>query len=115
MRQWFPQMEVESVAHHAWTQDPHFRGTWAVPRPQQLESLLQTAGISGNVALAGADLSTGSYALIDGAIDTGIRAARKILTSLSASAGRDVPHLGNGHEEGQTRTAPPIPSGATVR
>lgn len=114
MRQWFPQIEVEAVAHHPWTQDPHFRGTWAVPRPQQLESLLQTAGISGNVALAGADLSTGSYALIDGAIDTGIRAARKVLLSLSAPAGRDFAHFASG-QEGQMRPAPPIPSGATVR
>jgi monoamine oxidase len=84
MRQWFPDLEVLDVAHHSWTKDPTYRGTWAVPRTGQLDKLHTTASICGRIALAGADLSTGSYALIDGAIDSGTRAARVVLAELTS-------------------------------
>lgn len=98
VRQWFPHLEIEDVAHHSWTRDPHFRGTWAVPSPGQVEALLETTEIGGRVVFAGADLSTGSYALIDGAIDTGMRAARKAVSALSAGDVRT--------DNGQHPTAP---------
>jgi hypothetical protein len=55
-----------------------------VPRTGQLDKLHTTASICGRIALAGADLSTGSYALIDGAIDSGTRAARVVLAELTS-------------------------------
>lgn len=86
LRQWLPDVEVLDVAHHNWTADDTFRGTWAVPAPGQLQSQLDAANVrEGRIFLAGADLAAGSYALIDGAINTGIRAAR----DAAALVGRD--------------------------
>jgi monoamine oxidase len=77
LRQWLPDAEVLDVATHSWTHDPVFRGTWAVPGPGQLRSQIEAVELrDGRVLLAGADLALGSYALIDGAINTGIRAGR---------------------------------------
>lgn len=77
LRTWMPDIEVVEVASHNWTKDDLFRGTWAVPAPgklaRQLEAIEHRAG---RILLAGADIASGSYALIDGAIDTGIVAGR---------------------------------------
>ncbi|MGW3943678.1 flavin monoamine oxidase family protein [Streptomyces phaeochromogenes] len=77
LRAWLPDLEVLEAATHSWTTDPMFRGTWAVPAPGQLQQQLDLVGARGSrVLFAGADLASGSYALIDGAIHTGIRAGR---------------------------------------
>ncbi|MDZ5621063.1 NAD(P)/FAD-dependent oxidoreductase [Nocardioides sp. HM23] len=77
LRSWMPDVEVLDVAHHDWTTDEMFLGTWAVPGPGQLRAQLDALNArGGRVVLAGADLANGSYALIDGAINTGIRAGR---------------------------------------
>ena len=77
LRSWLPNVEVVEVATHDWTSDSMFQGTWAVPAPGQLRSQLDAVeSRDGRVLLAGADLASGSYALIDGAINTGIRAGR---------------------------------------
>ncbi|GCD91180.1 NAD(P)/FAD-dependent oxidoreductase [Nocardioides sp. LS1] len=77
LRSWLPDAEVVEVANHNWTADDMFLGTWAVPAPGQLRSQLDAVtSRDGRVLLAGADLASGSYALIDGAINTGIRAGR---------------------------------------
>ncbi|MER5184100.1 NAD(P)/FAD-dependent oxidoreductase [Streptomyces sp. NPDC002896] len=77
LRAWLPDFEVLEVATHSWTTDPMFRGTWAVPAPGQLQQQLDLVGDrAGRVLFAGADLASGSYALIDGAIHTGIRSGR---------------------------------------
>lgn len=78
LRTWLPDVEVAEVAHHDWTGDAMFRGTWAVPAPNQLRSQLDAVEArDGRILLAGADLATGSFALIDGAINSGIRAGRE--------------------------------------
>lgn len=77
LRMWIPDLEVVEVATHNWTADPLFRGTWAVPAPGKLARQLDAVEYrDGRLLLAGADIASGSYALIDGAIDTGIRAGR---------------------------------------
>jgi monoamine oxidase len=77
LRTWIPDIEVAEVASHNWTGDPLFRGTWAVPAPGKLLRQLEAIEYrDGRVLLAGADVARGSYALIDGAIDTGISAGR---------------------------------------
>lgn len=77
LRTWLPDIEVLEVATHNWTKDDLYRGTWAVPGPGQLrEQLDAIEARDGRVLLAGADIASGSYALIDGAIATGIRAGR---------------------------------------
>ena len=87
LRTWLPDAEVVEVATHDWTGDKVFRGTWAVPGPGQLRSQLDAvAAREGRVVLAGADLAAGSYALIDGAINTGIRAGRAAAALARAEA-----------------------------
>lgn len=77
LREWLPDIEVVDVAYHDWTADEHFKGTWAVPRPGQLARQLDViADQPGPMFFAGADLAPGAYALIDGALATGIRAGR---------------------------------------
>ncbi|MGO4235489.1 flavin monoamine oxidase family protein [Pseudarthrobacter sp. YAF2] len=77
LRSWLPDIEVLEVATHNWTKDALYRGTWAVPGPGQLrEQLDAVEARDGRVLLAGADIASGSYALIDGALATGIRAGR---------------------------------------
>jgi len=77
LRTWLPDVEVLEVATHNWTKDALYRGTWAVPGPGQLvEQLNAVEARDGRVLLAGADIASGSYALIDGALATGIRAGR---------------------------------------
>jgi len=77
LRTWLPDIEVLEVATHNWTKDDLYRGTWAVPGPGQLrEQLDAIEARDGRVLLAGADIASGSYALIDGAIATGVRAGR---------------------------------------
>jgi monoamine oxidase len=76
LRGWLPDVEVVEVANHNWATDDMFRGTWAVPAPGQLRAQLDAVAARGRVLLAGADLASGSYALIDGAISTGVRAGR---------------------------------------
>jgi monoamine oxidase len=77
LRRWLPDAQVVDVATHTWTEDPSFRGTWAVPGPGQLRNQLDAVQArEGRVILAGADLAPGAYALIDGALQTGIRAGR---------------------------------------
>lgn len=77
LRTWIADLEVMEVATHNWTTDPLFRGTWAVPAPGTLARQLDAVEYrGGRVVLAGADIASGAYALIDGAIDTGVRAGR---------------------------------------
>ena len=77
LRAWLPDLEIVDVATHDWTTDPLFKGTWAVPAPGELRHQLDAAeSRDGRIFLAGADVAKGSYALIDGAIHTGIDAGR---------------------------------------
>ena len=70
-------VEVEAVAGHNWLQDPFSRGTWSVYRPGQLSgSLLALRERHGRVVLAGADFAQGWNGFIDGAIESGLSAAR---------------------------------------
>lgn len=77
LRTWIPDLEVVDVATHNWTADGLYRGTWAVPAPGQLRDQLEAVEARhSRVLLAGADLASGSFGLIDGAIFTGMRAGR---------------------------------------
>jgi monoamine oxidase len=58
-----------------------------VPRTNQLDASLEVADLSGRLVFAGAGFAPGSYALINGAVDTGISAAHKVLRSLVTPVG----------------------------
>ncbi|MBY4401087.1 FAD-dependent oxidoreductase [Rhodococcus fascians] len=77
LRTWLPDLDVVDVATHNWTADGLYRGTWAVPAPGQLRDQLDAVQAhNSRILLAGADLASGSFGLIDGAIFTGMRAGR---------------------------------------
>ncbi len=71
---------VISFETHDWATDPFSKGTWMCNRPGQLTrdtTALQQS--EGRLVFANADLATRWIGWIDGALETGARAAREIL------------------------------------
>jgi monoamine oxidase len=69
---------VEEVGGHDWVVDPFSRGTWAAPRPDTwIRWLPELDRPEGRVAFAGGDIARGWQGYLDGAIETGLRAARE--------------------------------------
>jgi monoamine oxidase len=82
-----PEAEVEEVKGHDWVADEFSRGTWPVYRPRQLTRHLRALQHSeGRVFLAGSELANGWCGFIDGAIESGLVAARRV-AELLAEAG----------------------------
>lgn len=74
-----PNVEVVGHTAHAWRQDEFARGTWPVLRPGQLTaSLRDLQRPHGSVVFAGSETADGWNGFIDGAIETGLRAAREV-------------------------------------
>jgi monoamine oxidase len=72
-----PGAEVLDVLGHDWTTDPLALGTWAMHRPNQLTRLVPAArAVDGRIILAGADIARGWTSFVDGAIESGLEAAR---------------------------------------
>lgn len=70
-------VQIEEVTGHDWCADEYSRGTWAVLRPGQLvDSLTALQAPHGRVVFASADLANGWNGFIDGAIESGLTAAR---------------------------------------
>ena len=71
-----PGYELLGVTNHDWTADEFSQGTWAIHRPGWYEhhhAHMQRP--EGCVVLAGSDLANGWAGFIDGAIESGLRAA----------------------------------------
>ena len=78
LRPWFA-LRVTGTAGHDWTRDPLSRGTWGMLRPGQLTTSLASAHEPhGRVHFAGSDLARGWAGFIDGAIESGMGAARGV-------------------------------------
>ncbi|MBC2591703.1 MULTISPECIES: NAD(P)/FAD-dependent oxidoreductase [Rhodococcus] len=79
-RQWLPDIEVVASAGHDWVSDPYSQQTWATFRSGQMSggwrSFLST---STRLIFAGADYAQGWNSFVDGAIESGITAARTII------------------------------------
>ena len=72
----YPGAEVVGSHGHDWTADEFSRGTWSMYRPGQLTgSLRALQAPEGRVLLAGSDVANGWNGFIDGAIESGVRAA----------------------------------------
>jgi monoamine oxidase len=70
-------VEIMAVTGHDWWTDEFARGTWSVFRPGQLSGALTTLQAPhGRVLFAGGDLADGWNGFMDGAIESGLRAAR---------------------------------------
>ncbi len=79
-----PGARVEDIGGHDWTNDPFCRETWATYAPgTYLRWMPELARMEGRIAFAGADVALGWGGYIDGAIETGLRAAREVETDLA--------------------------------
>jgi monoamine oxidase len=84
LRQWFPDLEVMAVESHDWVSDRFSQETWPMLRPGQLTgALTELQRPDGCVRLAGSDYAEGWAGFIDGAIEGGIRAARRVIGELA--------------------------------
>ena len=80
-----PDVEVERIVGWDWADDPLALGTWCIYRPGQLARVLpDPRSTEGRLFFAGADSAIAWRSFIDGAIQSGYRAARDI----------DLPHPG---------------------
>jgi monoamine oxidase len=74
-----PTSRVVEVTGHDWCADEFARGTWSVFRPGQLTGALGALQAPhGRVVFAGADLANGWNGFLDGAIESGLTAARTV-------------------------------------
>ncbi len=83
LRVWRDDLEVVDVAGHDWMTDEYSRETWPMQRPGQLTRYLRALQRPhGAVHFAGSDLANGWAGYIDGAVESGLHAARAVLTDL---------------------------------
>ncbi|PRQ10885.1 amine oxidase [Corynebacterium sp. 13CS0277] len=75
---WDAGLEVVDSYGHDWNADPLTGQTWTTPRTGQFLDAHPQQLLHGRVAFAGSDWAAGWNSFIDGAIETGFRAAREI-------------------------------------
>lgn len=76
VRQLVPEAEILAIDSHDWKSDPFANGTWMVPRPGQLSTTpTEVLEPFGRLVFAGGDIATRWLGWIDGAIESGARAA----------------------------------------
>lgn len=79
LRTLLPKAEVLGVTGYQWDVDPYSRGTWCWYRPGQLTGGLQELRRAEHgVFMAGSDLAEGWRGFVDGALESGITAARDV-------------------------------------
>ncbi|MGY1653499.1 flavin monoamine oxidase family protein [Geodermatophilus sp. SYSU D01119] len=84
LRAWLPDVEVLETTSHDWVSDDLSGETWPMQRAGQLTgALAELQRPEGRVTLAGADYANGWAGFIDGAIESGMRAARHVHTFLT--------------------------------
>jgi monoamine oxidase len=87
VHEFLPDAEVIRTDAHDWNADEFSQGTWMAYRPGQVmrhASALQRP--EGRLTFAGSDLASGWAGWIDGAIESGHRAARAAIETLSSRA-----------------------------
>lgn len=81
-------VEVVATTGHNWLADEFSRGTWSVLRPTQtVRCLSGLQAPEGNVFFAGSETANGWNGFIDGAIESGLRAAREAKVRIGLSPG----------------------------
>jgi monoamine oxidase len=86
VRRLIPEARLLGYRAHSWGRDPFARGAQALRRPGQL--LRQLPAIQqphGRMVFAGADIASGWVGFVDGAIESGRRAAGQILSMARGS------------------------------
>jgi monoamine oxidase len=86
VREFLPDADIIEVDAHNWNADEFAQGTWMAYRPGQVvahaRALQQPVG---RVAFASSDLASGWAGWVDGALESGERAARQIAEILAAN------------------------------
>ena len=81
-----PGLEIVDAIAHDWLADEFTRGTWAIHRPgwytRHHAAMRQPEA---GLVFAGSDLADGWSGYVDGAIESGLRAARQVQTLLRPS------------------------------
>lgn len=88
IERFIPGARVLATDAHDWNADEFSQGTWMAYRPGQVmrfHSAFQEA--EGRLSFAGSDLALGWAGWMDGAVETGARAARQALAAVGAAAG----------------------------
>ncbi|MGW4870160.1 flavin monoamine oxidase family protein [Streptomyces chartreusis] len=71
-------LDIIGLKVHDWGRDPWARGGWAFRKPRQLTTLYPDVTFtSGRLSFASGDIANGWSGYIDGAIESGLRAARQ--------------------------------------
>ena len=82
-----PDAEVVEVRANDWTSDEFSRGTWSMPRPKAVTRYLrELQRPEGRIFLAGSDIASGWSGFIDGAVESGLSAARAVRALLAGSS-----------------------------
>ena len=87
IKEFLPDAEVVATDAHDWNADEFSQGTWMAYRPGQVmrfATALQEP--EGRVTFAGSDLASGWAGWIDGAIESGSRAAREVELILAGTS-----------------------------
>jgi monoamine oxidase len=87
VHEFLPDAEVVSTDAHDWNQDEFSQGTWMAYRPGQV--MRHASGLQrpeGRLTFAGSDLASGWVGWIDGAVESGHRAARTAIETLAHRA-----------------------------
>lgn len=85
LRVWRDDLEVLEVAGHDWMSDPYAAETWLIQRPGQFTRHHRALQLpTGVVHFASGDHANLWAGFIDGAIESGVRAARQVGESLPA-------------------------------
>jgi monoamine oxidase len=75
----FPGLEILAATTHDWLADEFARGTWAIHRPGWYTSHhAAMRGPEQGMVFAGSDLADGWSGFVDGAIESGLRAAHQV-------------------------------------
>ncbi len=86
VREFLPGADVAEAGGHDWVADEFSRGTWPVFRPRQLTRYLRALQEpEGRVFIAGSEAANGWSGFIDGAIESGLTAARRVAAFLASS------------------------------
>lgn len=80
-----PDAVLLDVTFHDWTKDPWAQGTWMVHRPGEYTLAGELARKRGPVVFAGSDLADRWAGNMEGAAQSGIRAARAVSEALAAA------------------------------
>jgi pseudooxynicotine dehydrogenase len=82
-----PGLELVDTIAHDWLADEFARGTWAIHRPGwYTRHHAAMRAPEGGLVFAGSDLADGWSGFVDGAIESGLRAARQVRSLLHAGS-----------------------------